>query len=415
MILFSRNKNLHFLRSIHRMNYLKIKILIFGAILIGSFALLYFTVPSSNAVIYDSSASVGANIDIKINPESIVPEFVVTHIDTPDGVKAIYMSACVAATPSFRNKLVKLVDETELNSLIIDVKDYTGTVAFESGIKTLEDTVSGGGCRVADMKEFLGELHDKGIYTIARITVFQDPYFTKTRPHTAVKKFSNKSVTWKDYKGISFVDAGSREFWKHVVEISKVSYEIGFDELNYDYIRFPSDGNMKDIYYPVSEEKVNRDPNFGKAKVVQSFAKYLKEELGDTGAVLSADLFGMTMTNSDDLNIGQVLEYLAPYFDYIAPMVYPSHYPKGFNGYQNVNAHAYDIVKFSMDKGVERMLVASSTPSKLRPWLQDNDYPVRYTPEMVREQIQATYDAGLNSWMLWDAGNTYTRAALEKK
>ena len=145
----------------------------------------------------------------------------------------------------------------------------------------------------------------------------------------------------------------------------------------------------------------------------------------DTKAVLSADLFGLTMTSPNDLNIGQVLEYAAPYFDYIAPMVYPSHYPSGFNGYQNVNDHPYEIVKYSMDEGVKRLEdMANSTttviegrgevsPDQLRPWLQDNDYPVHYTSQMVRTQIQATYDAGLDSWMLWDASNTYTRAALE--
>jgi hypothetical protein len=159
----------------------------------------------------------------------------------------------------------------------------------------------------------------------------------------------------------------------------------------------------------------------------------------------------MTATNYDDLNIGQVMEDAAPNFDYIDQMVYPSHYPVGFMGYKTVaavNAHPYEIVKFSMDSAVRRIkalanpaviATASSTASstanynvsasavsslnlasgtstkeaQLRPWLQDNDYPVPYTPEMVRAQIQATYDAGLTSWMLWDAANTYTQSALK--
>ena len=132
----------------------------------------------------------------------------------------------------------------------------------------------------------------------------------------------------------------------------------------------------------------------------------------------------MTATNYDDLNIGQVIEDAAPNFDYIEPMVYPSHYPVGFMNYMSVaaiNAHPYEIVKFSMDSAVRReKALASSTASttlsvklaELRPWLQDNDYPVPYTPAMVRAQIQATYDAGLTSWLLWDAGNTYTQSAL---
>jgi hypothetical protein len=134
---------------------------------------------------------------------------------------------------------------------------------------------------------------------------------------------------------------------------------------------------------------------------------------------MSADLFGMVTTNSDDLGIGQILEDAFPYFDYISPMVYPSHYPSGFNGHKNVNAVPYEIVNFSMGTAQERLNTfhntVASTTVELRPWLQDNDYPVPYTPEMVRAQIQATYDVGIDSWMLWDAGNTYTRSALKEE
>lgn len=377
----------------------------------GSFSALYFAAPSFNSITYVSSQD---NEEKAAQAEhtttDAIPAFVVKHIATPEPLKGIYMTACVAGTPSFRAKLVALADETEINAIVIDIKDYTGTISFETGNPALRD-VQGTGCRVADMREFVGLLHDKGIYVIGRITVFQDPYYTKKRPDLAVKRASDGTV-WKDRKGISFIDAGATDFWNYIAELAKESYAIGFDEINFDYIRFPSDGNMKDIYYPFSEKRLLSDPLFGKAAVIRDFARYLRENLSGTGAKLSADLFGMTMTNADDLNIGQVLEYVAPYFDYIAPMVYPSHYPSGFNGYKNVNAYPYEIVRFSMDRGVARLIVASSTPSKLRPWLQDNDYPVHYTPAMVRTQIQATYDAGLTSWMLWDAGNTYTKEAL---
>ncbi|MEK9201846.1 MAG: putative glycoside hydrolase, partial [Patescibacteria group bacterium] len=134
-----------------------------------------------------------------------------------------------------------------------------------------------------------------------------------------------------------------------------------------------------------------------------------KDHLAGTGVVISADLFGMTTTNTDDLNIGQVLERTLPYFDYIAPMVYPSHYPKTFLGFSNPAEKPYEVIKYSLDSAVTR---ASTTPQKIRPWLQDFDLGAVYTKEMVRAQIQATYDAGLTSWMLWDAANTYTRGAL---
>jgi hypothetical protein len=370
-----------------------------------------------------SYTAIGAVADIDTLAEEIPKDsFKVTHIPTPQAVKTIYMSQCVAGTPSFRDKLVALVEETELNSIMIDIKDFSGGIAFPTEHPDLAPFVSDA-CGARDMREFIGTLHDKGIYVIGRITVFQDPLYTSMHPELSVWKNAGGEI-WKDHKGLSFIDVGAKPFWDYIVTLSEESYAIGFDELNYDYIRFPSDGNMKEIYYPFSEEVVTADPNFGKAIQLEKFFKYLSTKMDHTGAVLSADLFGMTATNPDDLNIGQVLERTLPYFDYVMPMVYPSHYPNGFRGYQNPAIEPYNVVNFSMSRAVERaneLASSSSTPTwirekvsknQLRPWLQDFDLGARYTPEMVRAQIQATYDAGLNSWALWDAGNTYTKEAL---
>ncbi len=330
--------------------------------------------------------------------------FVPTHIAVPEVVKGIYMTSCVASMPSWREKLVKIADETEINSIIIDIKDYTGTISFKSDNSLLE--TGGKGCIVSDMAKFVDSLHKKNIYAIGRITVFQDPYYTNKRPDMAIKKASDKTI-WKDRKGLSFIDVGAKEYWDYIVALAEESYtKIGFDELNFDYIRFPSDGDMKNIYYTFSNGRK-------KADVLKDFFSYLHDKLEGTGVIMSADLFGMTTTNKDDLNIGQILEYAEPYFDYIAPMVYPSHWPSGIFGFKDVNAHPYEIVKLSMDEAVKRLITATSTPNKLRPWLQDFDYPVTYTADMVRKQKQAVYDAGLSSWMLWDPANKYTREALD--
>jgi len=311
-----------------------------------------------------------------------------------------------------RIKLTKLIEDTELNSVVIDIKDYSGTISFNSENLLLENDYAKG-CVVADMQEFVASLHEKGIYVIGRITVFQDPYQTKKYLELAVKKDSDRTVVWKDHKGLSFIDVGAKDYWNYIVALSKESYEIGFDELNFDYVRFPSDGNMKDIYYPFSGEKIANNPEFGRAEVLRDFFSYLNKQMKVTGAVLSVDLFGMVTTNTDDLGIGQILEYAEQYFDYIMPMVYPSHYPSGFNGWKNVNSVPYEVVNFAMNGAVERLISASSTSAKLRPWLQDFDYPVLYTTDMVRAQIRATYDAGLTSWVLWDPANRYTSEALQ--
>jgi hypothetical protein len=376
------------------------------AILIGGVALVFFIssfVFSSNFSYSQSNATTTEKI---IKKET-------KHLKTPEPLKGIYMTQCVASMPSFREKLVSLIGETELNAVIIDIKDYTGTVAFSG---------DGSGCKVSDMSQFVEELHNKNIYVIGRVTVFQDPLYVKAHPELAVKRKSDGGV-WKDKKGISFIDPGAKPFWDYIVSVATSSYAIGFDEINFDYIRFPSDGDMNDIYF-------SQTGTTTKKEMLRQFFEYLDSKFAGTGIVTSADLFGMTTTNKDDLGIGQILEYALENFDYVSPMVYPSHYPPKFNGWPDPNKVPYEIVKFSMDAAVARdkflkKEIASSTPNsillkrinplQLRPWLQDNDYPVHYTPAMVRAQIQATYDSGLTSWMLWDPANTYTKEALLNK
>jgi len=374
------------------------------------------------------------------------------YLPAPHSLKAIYMTQCVVGTPSFRADLVKLIDETELNAVVIDVKDFSGGLAFKPQDPALYEYESDR-CGARDMKAFVRFLSDKGIYTIARITVFQDPLYTTRHPDQAVKKASNPSVNWEDHKGLNFIDVSAKPYWEHLIKLSRETYALGFDELNYDYIRFPSDGPMKDIYFPWSKD-------MDKQEALERFFKYLHEEMTDEDAypsgvpvpILSADLFGMTTTNTDDLNIGQVLERALPYFDYIAPMVYPSHYPDGAFGFSDPNQHPYEIIHRAMSGGVARTIATktvvktldgepiyeivvipptSSTTAttteqtftgfytkpaydklKLRPWLQDFDYGGDYDVAEVKAQIQATYDVGLTSWMLWAPSNRYTRGAL---
>jgi len=389
----------------------KITLYATGGCLLGVFLFVsYSGLPKIISTKYDSNM-VATSTDEKI----IIPKKV-SHVKIPEAVKAIYMTACVAGTPSLRDNLIRLVEETELNSIVLNIKDETGKIGFDTGNSKLKDAeaqISEGECKIGDIEGLVELIHSKNVYLIGRLPVFQDQYMTKKRPDLAVKRESDGGV-WEDRKGISWLDAGSQEVWDYVIEIGKMSYNFGFDELNFDYIRFPSDGNMQDIYYPFSEEEVNADPDFGKAKVMKKFFAYLERNLRDINVVTSVDLFGMVTTNTDDLNIGQVLEYASPYFDYIAPMVYPSHYPRGFNGWQNPNNYPYEVIKFSMDEAVTRLETASTSPLKLRPWLQDFDYGGNYDVAEVKAQIQATYDAGLTSWMLWSASNRYTAGALEK-
>ncbi len=350
----------------------------------------------------------------------------INYVETPDQVKAIYMSACVAATKNFRQDLVNLIKETELNSVVIDIKDSTGTISFETGL----EGDNGEGCRSRDMKEFIAELHEEGIYVIGRLTVFQDFFYAHRHPEYAVKRLSDKSV-WLDRKGVSFIDVGAKSFWEYILEIAKISHQIGFDEINFDYIRFPSDGNMRDIYFPHSNSLIESNPEEGKAIALENFFKWIHNEITEYNKdlknpmITSADLFGMVTTTKSDLNIGQVLERTLPYFDFIAPMVYPSHYPPNFNGWADPNKVPYELIyhvmrtgadrieEFKNDEDIPQEIRSRAHIQQLRPWLQDFNYGGVYGPKEVRAQINATYDAGLNSWMLWAPSNRYTRAALK--
>ncbi len=367
-------------------------------------------------------------INVITSEESVATSTKVVHLKTPEPLKGIYMTSCVVGTPTLRQKLVDLVKTTEINAMVIDVKDFTGTLSYEPLNPDLKHAWDASKCGTKDMKDFLEQLHKDNIYTIARITVFQDPHFTKLHPELAVQSKST-GTPWKDRKGLNFLDVGGKETWDYVISIAKDAYGIGFDEVNFDYIRFPSDGNMKDTSYMLS--------SMTKAEQLEKFYKYLGDEMKKLGIITSADLFGMTTTNTDDLNIGQLLETALANFDYVMPMVYPSHYPSGFNNWKDPNTKTYELIKFVMDAGVERAVatttavktlagvrIGTSTPAiythepvnklKLRPWIQDFDYGGDYGPVEVRNQIRATYDTGLTSWILWAPSNKYTREALRE-
>ena len=296
------------------------------------FAVLFFVVSYiiSPFFVVEYVQSAPAYKMVVIDSAEANSKFTATHIDTPKPLKAIYMSSWVAGTPSLRKKLVKLIEETELNAVIIDIKDDTGKISFKVEDEYLQKIGSSVN-RIPDIVEFIDLLHLKNIYVIGRLSVFQDPYMAHKYPELAVKRKSDGGV-WRDRKGISWLDAGAEDVWKYVVAIARESYNKGFDEINFDYIRFPSDGNTIDISYPFSNEKIKADLVLGKAEILRSFFMFVKESFLNEKIVLSADFFGMTTTNSDDLSIGQILEYALPYFDFVSPMVYPSHYPNNFNG-----------------------------------------------------------------------------------
>lgn len=358
----------------------------------------HYSTPVDTQKVATSTEAIG-----KIPPPPRKEEFKVTHIKTPQHVKAMYMSSWVAGAPSIRQRLIRAIEESELNAVVIDVKDNTGVLTWDG--------------RATDLPQFVSELHRKNIYVIARISAFQDPAYVKDHPEQAVRSKSTGAI-WRDHKGVPWVDTGSREMWKYIYDVSKKSYDMGFDEINLDYIRFPTDGLLSDMVFPVSGTRATTD----KVGIVSDFFRYITDKLRKDGIPTSADIFGIVLVTKTDIPVlGQDPHVVLETFDYVAPMIYPSHFYAGTAGYQNPAANPGEIIRFAMRKAlVIADEVASSTGkatssirAKYRPWYQDFDMGATYTADMVRAQIEAGYDLGVTSWMLWDPANYYTPSALK--
>jgi hypothetical protein len=310
----------------------------------------------------------------------------------PPYIKGIYINSWSAVNPQKIAHYLDLIKQTELNAVVIDIKEVDGIVVF--------DTI------IPNLKELVEKFHQENIYVIARIVVFKDGFLPKVKPELALK--NRRGRLWRDWAGWTWLDPTSKEVWDYHVELAKEAIKIGFDEINFDYIRFPSDGDISQIIYPAWSEEVP------KPEIIRSFFQYINEQLKPIGIFLSVDLFGLTLWHEDnfDMNIGQILEYALPYFDFICPMVYPSHYPPDFEGYKNPAAHPYEIIEANLAKGKERM---TGVKAKLRPWLQDFDLGAIYNKRMIELQKQAVYDTDSYGWLLWNPASRYTEEALKKE
>ena len=317
--------------------------------------------------------------------------------------KGIYITGYTAGWKARRSELIDLVKNTELNTIVIDIKDASGRIFFNTDIP-LADEIGSEQIRIPDLTEWLAELKKEGIYTIARIVVFQDPYLAMMKPEIALKNTSGG--IWHDYKGQAWVDPTNKLVWDYNLDLAKEASKIGFDEINFDYIRFPSDGPIKRIVYADLDNVTFES----KSEAMAKFYRYADKTLSFVPVITSADLFGMVLWRDDGLNIGQRLEDAVESFDYICPMVYPSHYPIGFEGYENPAAFPYEIIYGSLIRAESKI---NGSRAKLRPWLQDFDLGATYTPEMIRLEKQATYDSGGYGWLLWNASNRYTSGGLE--
>lgn len=316
--------------------------------------------------------------------------------------KGLYMSGPVFNSSSLFNNLVRIIDETELNAVVIDVKDDLGYLTAPLAIplaQEIQTRVHKGGNAEKNMRV----LYEKDIYPIARIVVFKDPSLASGKTELAIKRADGQP--WRDRKGLAWVDPHNREVWQYAVDVAKEAAKMGFREIQFDYVRFPTDGDVKNATYPFATGQSKED-------IIKDFLAFAKAELAEYNVFIAADVFGLTTLTLDDMGMGQKYEKIISEVDYVCPMVYPSHYGVGNYGFTNPNAHPYEIVKESLLDGIEKGAKVDSG-AIIRPWLQDFSLgSPRYGAAEVRAQIQATYDAGLEEWILWNAGNRYTEGAL---
>ncbi|MYC67898.1 MAG: hypothetical protein F4X12_16345 [Acidobacteriia bacterium] len=358
------------------------------------------------------------NSGVEAVRQALAPLGMQRRANVPEVFKGIYLSFWSASLSSRVDNVIQLAQDGLINAVVIDVKGAMGRVAFDSKVPQAVEYRSRERI-ISDLGALVRKLRAGGLHVVARIVTFNDPMLARARPDLAVHSRAlldekgpqlSAETFWQDERGLLWVDPGSREAWDYNIAIAKDALSRGVDEVNFDYIRFPSGGSLSDMHLPVTaEDEPRRD-------VIVRFFKYLREQLSD--ARLSADLFGLVTVARDDLGIGQVIEDALPYFDALCPMVYPSHYAEGFYGFENPAEHPYEVVNYSMRLAKERLRAHAATApqrAELIPWLQDFSIGAEYDADMVRAQIRAVSDAlgeDYRGFLLWSPKNEYSTAAL---
>ncbi|WP_051359565.1 putative glycoside hydrolase [Paucisalibacillus globulus] len=323
-------------------------------------------------------------------------------------MKGIYLNR-TSITEENVQKYIDLIKNTNLNAAVIDVKDDYGKLTYDSNIELANQIGSDAGPATKDLNKLIQQFKDAGIYTIARIVVFKDPYLADKKNDYAIKR--KNGAVWLDAAGTKWVDPYKEEVWGYITSIAQEASDSGFDEIQYDYIRFPERAKQVD-----QEVTFDNPKNLTKADNILAFLKYSENHLRNYPVYVSADVFGLVTTASDDMGIGQVWENISPHVDYISPMTYPSHYAPGSYGVPNPDRAPYEIMNRAMKDAKDRngkLEEKGEDVASIRPWVQDFDYLSAYSADDIRKQIQALNDQGISQYLIWNAGNVYTVEAYK--
>lgn len=319
--------------------------------------------------------------------------------------KALYLSFWGIGHQGLRDAALDLLERTELNALVIDVKGDRGGIPYPTTVAMADAVGARHTTTVANMGKLLAQLREKHIYLIARIVVFKDDPFAKAHPEWAVRTAGG--ALFHDREDLAWIDPSRQEAWNYSLDLAVEAARLGFDEIQFDYVRFP---DTPGLVFSVANTEANR------VTAISGFLAAARQRLLPYNVFVAADIFGYVFWNTNDTQIGQKLEALINHLDYLSPMLYPSGFKFGIPGYSNPVAKPYEIVHLTLKHGLERSGIA---PLRLRPWIQGfRDYAFDHRafdgPE-IRQQIDAAEKLGTNGWMLWNPRNTYSADGLGKK
>jgi hypothetical protein len=322
----------------------------------------------------------------------------------PFAARALYAPASVFEAPGGLDAMLAVLDRTEANAVVIDVKETSGRLYYATEIPEAVEIGAVTDPPIFDLDELLPMLEERGIYTIARVVVMKDNTLGAARPQLAVQDIVT-GQPWQDFNGGIWLDPNQPGVGEYAAAIAVELAARGFDEVQLDYIRFFSDGPYEQAATLLPNSQSHRLPG------IRRIMRLVDAALETERAFLSADVFPIAFLVPDDQGIGQRPEVVMPYVDYLSPMVYPSHYGPGVFGFEIPNDYPYEVVARSLEV---MQAQATDLPMRIRPWLQDFGYGpfAPYTPDQVRAQIQAAADHGALGWMLWNPGAVFSEAAL---
>ena len=327
-------------------------------------------------------------------------------VPRPNVMRGLYVNRWAVLDPRIW-ELINVARTTEVNALVIDVKDDRGYVLYRSSVALAQaigaDTINP--VSADRIRSVLDTMRASGIYPIARIVVAKDPLLADARREWAVQRRED-GTPWLDATGKPWLDAHQRAVWAYAADLAQEAVRLGFREVQFDYVRFPDDPRLaREARFPLAK---GRPP----AHVIREQLGYLKSRLALMKVPMAIDVFGLTTTDTTDMGIGQRWEQFADQTDIVLPMTYPSHYSTGMYGLDNPNAHPYEVIDRALRDAKARNAKVAHAPT-IVPWYQDftmGDLP--YGAAQVRAQMQAGYDNDIRSWILWNPGSAYTVGAL---